>query len=81
MCTDEGDLVVDPFAGSCVTGAVAERLGRRWICCDTEERYLEGAVCRFDETGLAARPYDGMAYPLYRPGYTCTNLQSNDSML
>ena len=26
MLTDPGDLVIDPFAGSCVTGEVAERL-------------------------------------------------------
>ena len=26
MATDPGDLVIDPFAGSCVTGEVAERL-------------------------------------------------------
>jgi len=29
MRTDPGDLVVDPFAGSCVTGEVCERLERR----------------------------------------------------
>jgi adenine-specific DNA-methyltransferase len=30
----EGDLVADFFCGSGTTGAVAERLGRRWIMCD-----------------------------------------------
>jgi len=30
----EGDLVADLFCGSGTTGAVAERLGRRWIMCD-----------------------------------------------
>jgi DNA modification methylase len=29
-----GDLIVDFFAGSGTTAAVAERLGRRWITCD-----------------------------------------------
>jgi adenine-specific DNA-methyltransferase len=33
-CTEEGDLVADFFGGSGVTGAVAERLGRRWIVSD-----------------------------------------------
>jgi DNA modification methylase len=47
MLTDPGDLVVDPFAGSCTTGAVAERLGRRWICYEIHEEYLRGAVGRF----------------------------------
>lgn len=45
--TTPGDLVLDPFAGSCTTGAVAEKLGRRWVCCDASEDYLRGAVGRF----------------------------------
>lgn len=32
--SDEGDLVMDVFAGSGTTLAVAEKLGRRWIGCD-----------------------------------------------
>lgn len=32
--TNKDDLVVDCFAGSGTTGAVAEKLGRRWIMCD-----------------------------------------------
>lgn len=47
MLTDEEDYVFDPFGGSCVTGEVCERLNRKWACCDTEERYLRGAVGRF----------------------------------
>ena len=45
--TDQSDLVVDPFAGSCVTGEVAQELGRRWICSELEKDYLKGAVGRF----------------------------------
>lgn len=48
MLTDPGDLVVDPFAGSCVTGEVAERTQRRWVCIDNEETYLKGAIGRFE---------------------------------
>ncbi len=47
MLTDRGDLVVDPFGGSCVTGEVAERLGRRWVCAELIEEYLAGARSRF----------------------------------
>jgi len=32
--TNEGDIVMDCFAGSGTTLAVAEKLGRRWIGCD-----------------------------------------------
>lgn len=51
MLTDSNDLVLDPFAGSCVTGEVAERLGRRWICCEINPVYLEGARSRFPIQG------------------------------
>ncbi|MBI1826139.1 MAG: site-specific DNA-methyltransferase [Planctomycetes bacterium] len=47
MLTDSGDVVMDPFAGSCVTGEVAERLGRKWLCIDLVEEYLRGAMSRF----------------------------------
>jgi site-specific DNA-methyltransferase (cytosine-N4-specific) len=47
MLTEPGDLILDPFAGSCVTGAVAEATKRRWICCELSEEYLQGAVARF----------------------------------
>jgi len=45
--TDEGDLVLDPFAGSCTTGSVAEQLSRKWLCIDSEKEYLLGARGRF----------------------------------
>ncbi|MDR7062489.1 MULTISPECIES: site-specific DNA-methyltransferase [unclassified Sphingopyxis] len=45
--TEPGDMVLDPFGGSCVTGAVAEALGRNWICCEMSEEYLNGALARF----------------------------------
>lgn len=47
MLTDPGALVVDPFAGSCVTGEVCERLGRRWICIELRRDYCEAARGRF----------------------------------
>jgi DNA modification methylase len=50
--TEPGDLVVDPFAGSNVTGAVAERLGRRWIAVELIEEYVRGSKFRFEKEGL-----------------------------
>ena len=47
--TDENDLVIDPFAGSCTAGAVAEGLKRKWICIDTDEQYLKGGEGRFQD--------------------------------
>lgn len=48
MLTDSGDLVVDPFAGSCVTGEVCERLGRKWACIEMLDEYCEAALGRFE---------------------------------
>ena len=43
--TEPGDLVLDPFFGTGTTGAVAKRLGRRWLGIEREHSYA----------GLAAR--------------------------
>lgn len=48
LLTDEGDIVLDPFAGSNTTGAVAERLERRWIAVERVEDYLRASKFRFD---------------------------------
>lgn len=48
MTTDPGDFVFDPFGGSCITGEVAERLERNWICVELVEEYLRGARGRFE---------------------------------
>lgn len=47
MLTDPGALVLDPFAGSCVTGEVCERLKRNWICVESQEEFIRGAIGRF----------------------------------
>jgi site-specific DNA-methyltransferase (cytosine-N4-specific) len=45
--TTKGDIVLDPFAGSNVTGSVAERLKRRWIAIEANAEYVEGSKGRF----------------------------------
>ena len=47
MLTDPGDVVVDPFGGSCVTGEVCERLERQWTCIELLEDYCSAAKGRF----------------------------------
>jgi len=47
LLTEEGDIVVDPFAGSNTAGAVAERLGRRWLAMELSTDYLEASKFRF----------------------------------
>ena len=69
---DEDDLVLDPFAGSCVTGEVCERLARRWLCSDNVETYLQGAMARFqrppDDPQPKGRNGDDGYYKIPRPG-------------
>jgi site-specific DNA-methyltransferase (cytosine-N4-specific) len=54
--TDASDRVLDPFGGSNVTGAVAERLGRNWMCFELREEYLRGSMFRFDDEQLIGKP-------------------------
>jgi site-specific DNA-methyltransferase (cytosine-N4-specific) len=51
LLSEEGDLVVDPFAGSNTTGKVCETLNRKWIAIDLEPTYLEASKFRFEEDG------------------------------
>jgi len=46
LSTKEGDLVLDSFAGSGTTGAVAQKLGRRWIMIELGEHCLTHIVPR-----------------------------------
>lgn len=55
MCTDPGDLVLDPTCGSGTTGYVAEQWGRRWITIDTSRVAL----------ALARQRLMGAKFPYY----------------
>ncbi|PEB95361.1 MULTISPECIES: site-specific DNA-methyltransferase [Bacillus] len=47
--TDEGDVIYDPFGGSCVTGEVAENSKRNWITSEILSEYVETSRYRFEE--------------------------------
>ena len=49
-CTKPGDVVLDPFFGTGTTGAVARRLGRRWIGIERERSYVKVARERIQST-------------------------------
>ena len=49
-CTKPGDVVLDPFFGTGTTGAVAHRLGRRWIGIEREAAYVKVAKQRIRST-------------------------------
>ncbi len=51
--SDEGDIVLDPFAGCATTCVAAERLNRQWVGIDIWEKAHEVVVQRLrDEVGL-----------------------------
>jgi site-specific DNA-methyltransferase (adenine-specific) len=39
LLTKQGQLVFDPFAGTCTTAVAAEKLGRRWLVTEADERF------------------------------------------
>jgi modification methylase len=49
-CTKPGDVVLDPFFGTGTTGAVARRLGRRWIGIERDRTYAKHALRRIAST-------------------------------
>ena len=51
--TNEGDLVLDPFAGSGTTGVAATELGRRFVLCEHDSTYADLITNRLD---AALRP-------------------------
>jgi adenine-specific DNA-methyltransferase len=55
MCTDPGDLALDPTCGSGTTAYAAEQWGRRWITIDTSRVAL----------ALARARIMGARYPFY----------------
>ncbi len=57
-----GDTVLDPFFGTGTTGAVAERLGRKWIGIERDPDYAKAATERI----AAVKPLSGSALDTVR---------------
>jgi len=61
--SNEGDLVLDPFAGSGTTLAVAKKLGREFLGCELSEDYVNYATDRLKKVSLNDA-LDGPADPI-----------------
>ena len=59
--TDEGDIVLDPFAGSGSTGVAAVGLGRNFIGIEKEHEYISVAINRLTEIPATPPPHRQMA--------------------
>jgi DNA modification methylase len=59
--TEPGDLVLDPFAGSNVTGSVAETLGRKWLSVEINPDYVAGSRLRFPHAEASSGRPDSLA--------------------
>ena len=46
--SEEGQTILDPFAGSCTTAIAATNLKRNWICIEKEKKYCEIGQKRLD---------------------------------
>lgn len=51
-----GDLVLDPFNGTGTTGAVAKKLGRRYIGLEREKKYASAAEKRLADVEVVPSP-------------------------
>lgn len=62
-CSNEGDLVLDPFSGSATTLVVAKKLGRRYMGFDISSDYVADGARRLNSV-CVGDPLEGSAEPL-----------------
>lgn len=49
VCSNPGELVLDPFSGSATTVAVAKKLGRRYVAFDISDEYITRGMDRLKQ--------------------------------
>ncbi|WP_254509433.1 DNA methyltransferase [Anatilimnocola floriformis] len=74
VCSNSGELVVDPFSGSATTLAVAKKLGRRYLGFDLSPEYVERGESRLAGIRVGDR-LDGDAEPLMSAPSTVSKSQ------
>jgi DNA modification methylase len=61
-CSEEGEVVLDPFSGSATTLAVAKKLGRRYVGFELSAEYVKHGLDRLDSIRVGDR-LDGSEEP------------------
>jgi DNA modification methylase len=62
VCSNPGELVLDPFAGSGTTLVVAKKLGRKWLGFEISENYFKKVQARIDDA-MEGQPLEGAEEP------------------
>jgi site-specific DNA-methyltransferase (adenine-specific) len=62
-CSNPGEVVLDPFAGSGSTLVTAKKLGRRWLGFELSKEYAKQAQARLD-AARPGQPLEGSEEPL-----------------
>ena len=76
-CSNDGDLVIDPFSGSATTLAVAKKLGRRYLGFDISEEYVRHGKSRLESIRVGDR-LDGSEEPLVTAPKTADSKTRNN---
>lgn len=77
-CSNRGDVVLDPFAGSGTTLVVAKKLGRQWIGFELSADYVKQIKERLSRTQVD-QPLDGASEPLVSAPSTVNGKVRGDS--
>ena len=79
---DPGDLVLDPFGGSNVTGAAAEATGRQWISCELDPAYVKASRFRFEHRpAVSERAIPRLRKPAHPDEFPESNPASKEAWL
>lgn len=49
LLTQPGQVVLDPFAGTCTTAVAAEQLGRQWLMIEQDPKYVAALPARLQQ--------------------------------
>ncbi len=62
VCSNEGEVVLDPFSGSATTIAVAKKLNRRFLACELSKEYVAMGTQRLANIAIGDK-LDGAPEP------------------